>query len=424
LTKLLADLQGRKTWAGPGADLSIGPALEQMVLFLDVPARQLLTLVAAFAGPSASSEALRSLMDVSEAEFQQHAQHLQQLGLLRGVGSSQWIVTPSAQVQTAQRLALASAYHQTARTWLVDDAARLDIVNYYAKRLSQGDHLPGDELPGLLGAIEDCARNGWLDQLKPLTRAADRSLAELGWWAEWQHVLDLTRRTAQAEGDRALEIWSMHQLGSVQGTLGHFDRAVQLLRTALNMRQAQGDQVGAALTDHNLAMIESLMPKPIVVPTRESAAPAESQEAAGEAVPVPPDQEALGLPDPDTKRARGVRLRIVLLTALVMVLIGGLVLRFVFGVGTNGKAESGLTVFWEFGDAWNALDNATWTQQIEIRIEGDEGDYRYFVDGEPATRMFEVVRPLCEGAEGTVRVESDDGKSGEVPYAFDSPYCR
>jgi hypothetical protein len=425
LTKLLADLQGRKTWAGPGADLSIGPSLEQIVLFLDVPARQLLTLVAAFAGPSASSEALRSLMNVPEAEFQQHAQLLQQLGLLGGVGSNQWVVTPSAQVQTTPRLALASAYHQTARTWLVDDAARLDIVNYYATRLSRGDHLPGDELPGLLGAIEDCARKGWLDQLKPLTRAADRSLAELCWWAEWQHVLDLTRRTAQAEGDRALEIWAMHQLGSVLGTLGHLERAIQLLRTALNMREAQGDQVGAALTAHNLETLELLMPQPVVVPTRERVGRAASQEAVGEAMPATPDQEALSLPAPDTARARGLRLRIALLTALAIVLSGALVLRFVFGVGTKGETVPGLTVTWEFGDAWNALDNETWTQQITISVEGDEGNnYGYFVDGEPAAQTFEVVRPLCDGAEGTIRVESEAGKSGEVPYAFDSPYCR
>jgi len=424
LAKLLADLQGRKPWAGPGADLSIGPSLEQIVLFLDAPARQLLTFIAAFAGPSASNETLGRLMNLPVAEFQQHAQHLQQLGLLRSVGAHQWAVSPTAQVQAAPRLALASAYYQTARTWLVDDATRLDIVNYYTTRLAQGDHLPGDELPNLLGAIEDCARNGWLEQLKTLARAADLSLAELCWWAEWQHVLDLTRRAAQAEGDRALEVWAMHQLGSVLGTLGNFERALQLLRTALNMRQAQGDQVGTALTAHNLEVLEYLQPEPIEVQAGQPVAPTKPQQKVAPPSAVTTDQKAISLPAAETARARGVRLRITLLAAIIVLLSGTLVLRFGLGVGKPREELSGLTISWEFGDAWNALDNETWTQQIKIIVEGDGGDYRYFVDEEPAAQLFEVVRPLCDGAEGTIRVEADSGQSGEVEYAFDSPYCR
>ena len=69
-------------------------------------------------------------------------------------------------------------------------------------------------------------------------------------------MLDLTRRAAQADGDRALEAWAMHQLGSLLGALGVFERALHLLRTALSVRQALGDEVGAALSAQNLQVLE------------------------------------------------------------------------------------------------------------------------------------------------------------------------
>jgi hypothetical protein len=424
LAKLLVELQERKPWAGAGGDPSVGPSLEQIVLALDATDRQLLTLIAAFSSPTASSEALRRLMNLSPDAFQERCERLRALGLLHAVRPFRSISAPASRGKSTLRVALTSAYYQTVRTWLVDDAVRRGVVNYYATRLGRGDRLPGDELPALLGAIEDCARQGWLDHLKPLVQAADRSLAQLCWWAQWQHVLDLTRRAAQAEGDRALEAWATHQLGSVLGSLGHFERAFQLLRSALSMRQALGDQAGAKLSAHNLDVLDRLQPVPARDQTLPATASAASPQRAAQPAPVPAEENAVEPSPAEAVRRKRFSLRLALLVALASLVIGALALRFVAGVGEPEDTVPGLTVSWEFGEAWNALDNETWTQQIIIVAPTGDDDYRYFVNDEPSGEMFQVNLPLCSGAEGTIRVESGDGKQAEIEYAFDSPYCR
>jgi hypothetical protein len=301
----------------------------------------------------------------------------------------------------------------------VEDVTRREIVNHYTSRLCQGEQLPGDELPNLLGAIEDCARNGWLEALKPLVRAADRSLAWLGWWAEWQHVLDLTRRAAQAGGDRALEAWAMHQLGAVLGALGAFERAHRMLRTALSMRQALDDEAGATVSARNLQVLDHLMPVPVEkpAPVRPSPEPARAEPA-----PAAQAESDEPPPSPDTKGTRS-KLRWVLLALSALLVIGTLGIQFMLRSDETGDEEPGLIVYWEFGDAWNSYDNTTWTQQIIIKVEGGDGDYRYFADGEPIEEMFEVTLPVCEGAQGTIEVQWGDSQTTQIEYEFDSPFC-
>jgi hypothetical protein len=423
LAKLLAELQERKPWAGTGGDPSVGPSLEQIVPALDATDRQLLTLTAAFSSPTASSEALRRLMNLSPDAFQECCERLRALGLLRAVRPSRSLSAPTSRGKGTLRVALTSAYYQTVRTWLVDDTVRQGVVNYYATRLGRGDRLPGDELPALLGAIEDCARQDGLEHLKPLVQAADRSLARLCWWAQWQHVLDLTRRTAQAEGDRALEAWATHQLGSVLGSLGHSERAFQLLRSALSMREALGDQAGAELSAHNLDVLDHLQPVTVRDQAPPAAASAASSQRAAQPASIPVDEEAVEPSSTEARSRKRFSLRLALLAALALLITGALALRFVAGVGEPQDTVPGLTVSWEFGDAWNALDNETWTQQIIIVPPTSDDDYRYFFNGKPSGEMFQVTLPLCSGAEGSIRIETAEGEQAEIEYAFDSPYC-
>jgi hypothetical protein len=96
----------------------------------------------------------------------------------------------------------------------------------------------------------------------------------------------------------------------------------------------------------------------------------------------------------------------------------------VLGNGANGDQEAALSVHWEFGAAWNALDNQTWTQQMVVVAEGGDGNYRYFVNGEAVEQTFAIVMPICDGAQGTIEVQSGDGLTAQVEYEFDSPFCR
>jgi len=411
LQKLFNELREHKPWAGPGGDLSIGPALEQMVLTLDETDRQLLSLSAAFGGGHVASETLRNLTQLPSVDFEQRIERLRRLRLLQPVQAR-------SRRTSASCMALPPAYLDAVRHWLVRDEARRAVVNYYVTQLNQDKQLPGTELFNLIGAVQDCAQNGWMDALKLLVRAAERALAQLGWWAEWQHVLDLTRRAAQANGDGVLEAWAVHQLGTLSGALGEFEHAFRRLRTALNMRQAAGDEAGAALSTRNLEALQSLAPAPQVIPPPSPTA----------APPPPPPEQAADASTVSTAPARAgwkrrLKLSLMTLLALLVLAAGAFAAWRVWGNGA-GDDVAALTVHWEFGDAWNAYDNETWTQQILIVAKGGQGDHTYRVNGEPAGEMFEMTLPLCEGATGLIEVESSDGQTAQVDYAFDSPFCR
>ncbi len=394
-------------------------------MILDGTDRRLVTLVSAFGAAGTSSESLEELMKLSPMDFQERVERLQALKLLCAENPLQAPFLRRTGENGPTQLKLVSGYDQTVRNWLVDDSVRRQIVDYFVRRLARGDKLTGLELPGLLGAIEECCRNGWLDQLKPLVRAADRSLARLRWWAEWQHMLELTRRAAQAGGDRALEAWALHQCGSILGALSDFERGFHHLRTGLKIRQALGDSVGAALSEQNLQVLERLVPNQTRVDTPAGAEiPAEPQATKAQGSVQEAEPEEPSEPDPvPTSSGHRWRLRLALFTTVVVILVSAVALQYVSGFSQEEEMASVFTVSWEFRDAWNALNGETWTQEILILAEGTEGNIRYHVNDKPVGEIFEVVLPLCEGAQGIIRAESDAGQSAEVQFAFDSPFC-
>jgi len=423
--QVMADLQNRRPWSGTGGDPSIGPALEQIVADLDSTDRGLLTLLAALNGQCVAVETLAQMLGLSMTELLDRAQNLHQLQVIRPYDPTQQGFDVKTSKLLSERLGLVPGYVETVKTWLVDTAARQRVADYYATQLSRGEHLPGYEIRCLLGALEDCWQQGWLDNFRPIASAANRVLAELRWWAEWQHVLDLTRRAAQSLGDRELEAWSVHQLGTLLGISGEFERSAHLLRTAKGMREALDDSVGVDLTSHNLKIIENLTPVvtldlPPTGPDVESSAIGETiEESLPEFQRIQPDQGTL--PAGGTNR-RFVAM-IAIITALVIVLAGAVAMVVVAGIGGNRNEGSDLAISWEFGDAWNTLDREQWTQQIKIIVEDEDGDLTYFVNDEPSDATFERVLPICDGDQGTIRVESSDGRVGIVAYEFESPYC-
>jgi len=184
----------------------------------------------------------------------------------------------------------------------------------------------------------------------------------------------------------------------------------------LNMRQALGDEAGAALSAHNLQVLEQLQPAPVEQEPSVTPLEPKTDETA------PPQQET-DTPPPQTRVGWRVRLRrIVLATlaALVILTIGAFGLWY--ALWSDEEAE--LSAYWKFGDAWNALDNETWTQQIIVVAAGGDGDYVYSVKGQTVDEMFAILLPFCDGSQGMIQVQSGDGQTVQIEYEFDSPFCR
>lgn len=94
----------------------------------------------------------------------------------------------------------------------------------------------------------------WADVLR-LARAFEGALALRGRWSRWAQVIELARQAALALGDQAALAWTLHQIGSRALCLGDGATAQTSLTQALHMREALGDQLGAAVTRHNIGLL-------------------------------------------------------------------------------------------------------------------------------------------------------------------------
>jgi hypothetical protein len=119
-----------------------------------------------------------------------------------------------------------------------------------------------------------------------LGRALDPSLALGGQWNLWDETLQKALQAAQEAEDRESEAWALHQLGTRAMCNGERLTARYLLAEALELRVSLQDHLGAAVTQHNLDMLQTL---PAGAPVEK---PAETQEAPIELQFWPEEEEA------------------------------------------------------------------------------------------------------------------------------------
>jgi hypothetical protein len=113
----------------------------------------------------------------------------------------------------------------------------------------------------------------WREALR-LGRAVEGALALAGLWGAWDQVLQWGLQAAQALGDRAVEAWALHQIGTRAFCLGYAAPVRPSLIRALRLREALGDQGGATVTRHNLNLFlnpplfpQRLSPTSLPMPT-------------------------------------------------------------------------------------------------------------------------------------------------------------
>ncbi|MGF1512291.1 MAG: choice-of-anchor D domain-containing protein [Elainellaceae cyanobacterium] len=119
-------------------------------------------------------------------------------------------------------------------------------------------------------------RQQWSDSLS-LCHALDPLLYQYCRWGRWQQVWELGQQAAQEMGDRAAESWALHQMGSVALCLNDSFAARAYLAEAQQIRQQEGDMVGAALSQHNLIALQQEGKE---VARNEAARPAAAAPAA------------------------------------------------------------------------------------------------------------------------------------------------
>jgi hypothetical protein len=132
------------------------------------------------------------------------------------------------------------------------------ILVYFRRWADERREVPAqmtDEIDPMFRILEWGVQYGRWTEVLRLGRAMEGALALTGRWEGWRRVLEVGLEAARRVRDRAAEGFFLHQLGTRALCLGETAVAATLLRQALELRRALGDEIGAAVTAHNLGLL-------------------------------------------------------------------------------------------------------------------------------------------------------------------------
>lgn len=139
------------------------------------------------------------------------------------------------------------------------------LLNYFVRWLEEQptQALIEESADALIYTVKRAGEKQRWPQVIRLGRALERSLIIWKRWQTWLDILNLILKAARALGDRTVEAWALHQLGSRAMCLGQTDQARELLTEALSIRKAIKDKAGLKVTQHNLNVLlrASIPPK-------------------------------------------------------------------------------------------------------------------------------------------------------------------
>jgi hypothetical protein len=213
--------------------------------------QNILSTAALTPGVSMSPEWLVAAFGSQEAEH--FIERLKALGLLLVANSSRLRVPPGIRIP-AQRAATLD------ENTVVRRLSVFLIASVQAK--AQSWDFFSEELGNLFGALTWAIRTNNGNLALQLGRALDPYLTLHGIWDTWRDVLDLLLEAARQSGNRAAEAFVLHQSGVREIGVGARQKALDFLSQALRIRQALGDTIGMAYTQHNIDFLIGPPPTP------------------------------------------------------------------------------------------------------------------------------------------------------------------
>jgi hypothetical protein len=183
------------------------------------------------------------------------------------------ILLPAGRGEKGERRALADALTAAGAAQQIEEAVEeagslADRVERAAKlttALAEGRldrATAAREAGALLGWLARFDREGRYRDVLRLARALIALLALLGRWADLVQTVRIALHAAQTVGDRLGEAWAHHELGSFALAADDAHAATFHLETAVRMRQDLGDEAGAQVSAHNLALARTPPPTP------------------------------------------------------------------------------------------------------------------------------------------------------------------
>ncbi len=238
LSEILKELQGDEP------DLA---ATVLVVNSLDQPQKNIVGILGSLGGALVTLDHLRELADIPNIDAS--LKKLSTLGLIQTDGSKYGIAS-----------SIIKTLPQAINLTLWDDTVIKHFANWVVQNPAQG--LLEDSLEALAKIIQKAGEKKDWQQVVRIGRALEKILILKKRWQAWADILDLLLRAARALGDRKLEGWVFHQLGSRAMCMGITETARGFLSQAFQIRKAIGDQAGMQLSQHNLNVLLKLFPIP------------------------------------------------------------------------------------------------------------------------------------------------------------------
>jgi hypothetical protein len=131
----------------------------------------------------------------------------------------------------------------------------LDYFTDFTEQCKATPHRILEEADAILQLLTEAATVGLWSEILRLGPLVEKLFALNKYWGFWEKVLKLGLQAARQTGQKVLEAFMLHQIGTRATCLNDKDTAQDALRQAIQIRESIGDRVGATISRHNLRIL-------------------------------------------------------------------------------------------------------------------------------------------------------------------------
>lgn len=217
---------------------------QQLLKPLSKRQKLILAVLAVFGGVALGEEQLASITEISEIK-----------PVLETLIKRNLI-----QVEASRYKLTGTLVKELRRLW--DLSPGLDnAIAYFKNWISQQREISQNlikESDAILQLLESTVEAGrWSDVLY-LGKEIEGAIATTGQWDTWNQVLQWLIQASRVTGEKEVEAFALHQMGTRSLCLSEASEAQNYLTQALKLRENLGDTVGANASSHNLGLLKLL----------------------------------------------------------------------------------------------------------------------------------------------------------------------
>ena len=215
--------------------------LQQILASLQERQRRILAVLAALGGVALLAQQAAALSEIPEAE-----------AILENLVRRNLVQVDYFRYKLSEILVQTLPQEWNLKPW------KAQALTFFKTWVQQHQNVPSrllEETDAIFQTLNWGVEVGRWSDVLVIAKAVEGPLALSKRWGLWHQVLNWSLLAARSLSNPAAEAWALHQLGSRALCLEDLTTARHSLTQALSLREALGDEAGAAITRHNLSLI-------------------------------------------------------------------------------------------------------------------------------------------------------------------------